>query len=387
MRARTVGLNLVALALVVVPGLQVAYWSLPRAAPGPAAEHVPLQPLALPLGEAPPDIYYIIVDSYGRSDLLRQAFELDNSSFIQRLEQLGFFVADQAQSNYNRTDVSLGSSLNLDYLQVLDDEYQPGNLSRRTLWESIRNNAARYQLEQLGYRTVAFATGFSWSEWTDADMYFSPSPFLSSMTGFETLLIRTTPLRHLEDAGWINLDEIDGQRYRERTELILASMQQVARLDGPKFVFLHIIPPHPPFVYAPDGTPTDPARFLNEDHRYTADSYKQGYRSQVAFITDELLNLVETLLASSARPPVIILQGDHAPWLQTGYRRFLVLNAYYLPGTATEPYPAISPVNTFRLVFNSYFGADYEILPDISYYSPVPDIYAFEEVPPPDLDP
>jgi hypothetical protein len=207
------------------------------------------------------------------------------------------------------------------------------------------------------------------------------------MTGFETLLVRTTPLRHLQDLGWINLDEIDGQRYRERTALILDRLGDVARQPGPKFVFVHIIPPHPPFVYAPDGSPTDPAPFLNADRRYTADSYTQGYRNQAAYITSQLPALLEGILSNSAQPPVIILQGDHAPWLQSGYRKFLVLNAYSLPGHADMLYPAISPVNTFRVVFNTYFGAEYDILPDISYYSPVPNIYEFEQYPNPYLEP
>ena len=29
------------------------------------------------------------------------------------------------------------------------------------------------------------------------------------------MLVRTTPLRHLQDLSWINLDEIDGQRYED----------------------------------------------------------------------------------------------------------------------------------------------------------------------------
>jgi hypothetical protein len=44
-------------------------------------------------------------------------------------------------------------------------------------------------------------------------------------------------------------------------------------------------------------------------------------------------------------------------------------------------YPTITPVNTFRLVFNDYFGGRYELLPDISYFSPVPKLYEFSEVP------
>ena len=74
----------------------------------------------------------------------------------------------------------------------------------------------------------------------------------------------------------------------------------------------------------------------------------------------------------------------HGSNLEMG--KFLILNAYYLPGHSDIAYPTISPVNTFRLIFNTYFGTDYELLPDTSYYSPVPNIYDFEEFPNPCLD-
>lgn len=378
-------LNIVSLGLVIYTIVTIILWSTPRpvSASTPVDDYAPVQTLTVPEGETPPDIYYIIVDSYGRSDLLQRGFDYDNSAFLQHLEEMGFYVADCAQSNYNRTDVSMASSLNLDYLQNLDNDYQPGSSTRRTLWASVGQSTVRADLETAGYKTVAFATGFAWSQIEDADVYYEPSLLWSQMTGFETLLIRTTPLRHFEDLGWINLDEIDGQRYRERTELILGSMEELAHMAGPKFVFIHIIQPHPPFVFAPDGSFTDPAPFLNADERYTYASYTEGYRNQVEYITGQVEIAVETLLAESSTPPIIILQGDHAPWLQTGNDKFLILNAYYLPGHTDSLYPTISPVNSFRLIFDTYFGTDYGLLPDTSYYSPIPNIYEFEEYPNP----
>jgi len=74
------------------------------------------------------------------------------------------------------------------------------------------------------------------------------------------------------------------------------------------------------------------------------------------------------------------LQGDHGPWLQTKEKRLWVLNAYYLPGQDDKLYPTITPVNTFRLLFNSYFGGKYDMLADISYFSPVPKLYEFSAV-------
>jgi hypothetical protein len=59
----------------------------------PADPHAPLQTLHIPSGQKPPDIYYIITDSYGRSDLLKANLKYDNSLFISDLEKMGFYVA------------------------------------------------------------------------------------------------------------------------------------------------------------------------------------------------------------------------------------------------------------------------------------------------------
>ncbi len=74
----------------------------------------------------------------------------------------------------------------------------------------------------------------------------------------------------------------------------------------------------------------------------------------------------------------IVLQSDHG-WPTIGGAHpsasdlksvFRNLNAYYLPGEGGEPlYESITPVNTFRLIFNTYFGGDYDLLDDDSFYS------------------
>ena len=276
--------------------------------------------------------------------------------------------------------------MNLDYLQNLNDKFVPKNEDRTQLWESILHSTVRYELENAGYKTVAFASGFAFTEITTADVYLSPSAVWSPLTEFEILLLRTTPLRHLEDLGLVNLEQIDGQRYRDRTELDLNSMKMLAHMAGPKFVFIHMVIPHPPFVFAPDGSPTDPSLFMDANGIYSQDNYYKGYRNQVAYIDTQMEKAVTALLADSATPPIIIIQGDHAPWLQTGSDQFKILNAYYLPGYNNLLYPTISPVNTFRLIFGTYLGADYPLLEDISYASPVPYVFDFSTVSNPCLD-
>jgi hypothetical protein len=46
------------------------------------------------------------------------------------------------------------------------------------------------------------------------------------------------------------------------------------------------------------------------------------------------------------------------------------LNAYYFPDqNYAALYPAISPVNSFRVIFNQYFGTDLELLEDRNYFA------------------
>jgi hypothetical protein len=372
-------LNIISLALSLYAAGQVIQKSSPAGGQSdqPADLHAPIQVLHIPGGQTPPDIYYIILDSYGRSDLLKANLKYDNTPFISDLEKMGFYVAKCSQSNYPRTDVSLGSSLNLEYLQNLNDKFTPKNVDRTQLWESILHSAVHYELNKAGYKTVAFASGFAFTEMTSADLYLSPSPVWSPLTEFEILLIRTTPLRHLDDAGLVNLTQIDGERYRERTKLVLNDMKMLARMAGPKFVFIHLVIPHPLFVFAPDGSSTNPSLFMDAEGIYSQENYYKGYRNQAAFISTQLVEAMATLLTDSPRLPVIIIQGDHGPWLQTGSDQFKILNAYYLPGHNNLLYPTISPVNTFRLIFDTYLGADYPLLEDISYESPVPNVFNF----------
>ncbi len=374
-------LNVISLGLCIYAIYQVVMETPPPPTTfiRPAAPNAPIQDLQVPAGETLPDIYYVILDSYGRSDLLKQNLAYDNSAFISGLQDLGFYVAPCSQSNYPRTDVSLGSSLNMDYLQNLNDKYTPAAVDRAPLWRSILNSTVAYELKSAGYKTVAFASGFAFTEMLAADEYISPSAVWSPLTEFEVLILRTTPLRHLQDLGVVNLTQLDGLRYRERTLLILESMDRLAAMPGPKFVFIHLVIPHPPFIFGPDGSPTDPAQFLNEDGKYSQKNYYQGYRNQAAYISTEIQKAAAILISESAVPPVIVIQGDHSPWLQTGNDQFKILNAYHLPGHNDLLYPTISPVNTFRLILDTYLGGDYPLLEDKSYLSPVPHVFDFSE--------
>lgn len=363
----TASLNLVALTLLLFPGVALlSYWIAARGVP--ASPPLPAQQLEAENTPSLPDVYYIILDSYTRSDVLKKAYGYDNSSFLKDLERLGFYVADCSYSNYMWTPLSISSTLNMGYLQ--DNPAYTAATNKDIVTEDlIKHSLVRQRLESTGYRTVAFATGFPFNEITDADFYIEPPTSMESSRGFEALLVQISLLRVLQDFGYVQINQTASAEFRDRTLFALDHFDDLARMGGPKFVYIHIIAPHPPFVFGPQGESVDPKDFITTEGQYTDDKYFQGYVDQVEFISREIVRSLQQLLEESPTPPVIILQGDHGPWKQQGENRVSILNAYYLPGHSNALYPGISPVNSFRIVFNQYFHANDPLLDDLSYKS------------------
>jgi hypothetical protein len=346
-------------------------------------------------GQAP-DIYYIILDAYGREDLLKENFDLDVSPTLTQLEDIGFYVADCSQSNYGQTMLSLTSSLNMHYLNDIIEGLTPDETDRSAVEAAIRNNKVQQLLQAAGYETFTFETGFEWSELEGADHYVSPSDNnyedLSSITGiteFEIFLIRTTAARVVLDIPALLPDTLSNAisyPNQERRNLNLYNLRTISNLptgSRPKFVFAHLIIPHMPFVFAANGELVDKKFHVVEpDADNNVPLYKEGYREQLTYLNSRLVPMIEGILSNSKVEPIIILQGDHGPARVTSLERMRILNMYYLPGEDDSMlYPEVSPVNSFRIIFNQYFGTDYPILEDVSRYSTSPKYFDYLSVP------
>ena len=83
------------------------------------------------------------------------------------------------------------------------------------------------------------------------------------------------------------------------------------------------------------------------------------------YIDKRIVPIFKTVISKSKSPPIIILMGDTG--LENLNRRTDLL-AYYLPRNGrAKLYPNISPVNSFRLIFDEYFGVNYPLWPDKTY--------------------
>jgi hypothetical protein len=340
-----------------------------------------------------PDIYYIILDGYGRQDILQELYKYDNSGFIQALENRGFYVADKSNANYMQTLWSLGSSLNMDYLDKFIDQ-NDGRLSMTYATGIINDSQLRRILGEYGYRVVAFESSFE--DLSKADVFITPpeqknlqAQSILPTNEFEGMLIDTTIGKVWLDAYIKNngnapsLFRMPYLKHRNEIIFTLTKLGNVAKLPGKKFVLAHVVSPHPPFVFSRNGDFVYPPRpyAISDGDSYQGgpEEYIRGYAEQIQYINKLTLMAIDEIVANSSEPPIIIIQGDHGPgaYLQWASvektnvtERAGILNAYYFPdGNYEYLYPSISPVNSFRAVLNTYFGTKMNLLPDSHYFS------------------
>lgn len=336
------------------------------------------QPITVKNDQILPDIYYIIPDMFAREDAILEVTDYDNCAFIEQLRQLGFFVADCSRSNYASTQLSIASSLNMNYLPDIQD----GMTDRPMLVTPTSNSLVRKSLEEIGYQTIVFDNGFGLSEIRNAtfNIKFKDKFFLFvPNTPFENLIVSNSILRIFYD---VNLglfstlydrvffpywDHVNTQKK------IFDQLPDIIDYSSPKFVFVHIMMPHPPFLIREDGSIETNSDYYRESlgQPINDDLYRNGYLMQVKYVENRLIETVRQIIAQSNTEPIIIIQGDHGI---SGDTRLSILNAYYLPQEGFQNlYSTITPVNSFRVIFNSEFGTHYDLLPDVSRFSVYPD--------------
>jgi hypothetical protein len=384
-------LNVTSLILIAIPVIQILAFqydsieSLSEAASGERSEIqiniAENQTLQVAESDTLPDIYYIILDMYTREDVLSSKLAFDNSEFVEHLEDLGFYVVPCANSNYTSTVLSLGATLNLDYFQNIV-EIEDKATSPYKFGAIVKENRLVALLEQLGYSVVAFESGFSPTEWDDATYYFELGEnwIFGGMNPFEVIFLKTTMglfLFEFDDvlpAAFQAYYDSAYIQHRDRILLELDGIANATQIPGPKFVFAHILAPHNPFVFGPNG------EFIRRHTPFTlnmdteSDNWEEfvpGYIGQVRFMNMRVEEIVTRILEESESGAIIIIQGDHGiPTINPDDYKSAILNAIYLPEAGRDAlYSNISSVNTFRLILDAYFGTNYGLLEDVSYYS------------------
>jgi hypothetical protein len=391
-------LNVATMLLVAFNVFRVANFASESAAI--AQSIAPPTDVALHAAGAKPDIYYIILDRYANADTLRDLYGFDNEPFLRELEQRGFTVARQAWANYFKTSLSVYSSMNMKHIDPVElHATRPNTFDE--IHQALRDHlAVPAALKSIGYDYVHLG---NWWEPTATNIDADISLRFQESAEFSGALFSTTMLSIISPPIEVEGDADDGETTTRRelarptTLFAFDRLEESAGRAGPTFVFAHILVPHPPYIFAPDGSPVSQSEAREHNER-------ENYVRQLRYANTRVLDAIDTLISGSATDPVIVLQADEGPWppaFSRNQKRFNwleaspeqiqqkygILNAVRLPGVDPADFgftDHTSPVNEFRVVFNAMFDADLPLLPDVTYLSPdYANMYDFVEYPHP----
>jgi hypothetical protein len=346
------------------------------------AERVPVAPA----GARPPDIYHFIFDRYGSAETLSRDYGIERT-IDGFLTERGFHVATESYSNYQKTGQSLASTFHMDYLDDLAENPLLDGGNWHPIFAMLDDHRVGRFLQAQGYTFLQFG---SW--WTGT--YRSAVADENHPHGFSEfgmLYLRRTILRPLFHAlpdtpltMRLDWDNAQCQRVARQVEQVKA----IGVRDDPVYVFVHVLVPHGPYVFAPDG------RCLTQQEAATRGD-RQGYIDQIAYADRIIEDVVTTLQERDGPAPVILIQADEGPFPLENNRtpwqeassgdlrvKLGILNAIYFPnGDYGLLRNDITPVNSYRVLFNTVFGTDLPILPDRIFAFPDDwTLYEFHDV-------
>jgi hypothetical protein len=342
---------------------------------------------AAPATNSPlPDIYYIILDRYPSAAVLKEFYDFDNSEFVDYLARRGFYVASQSHANYLCTAQSLASSLNMKHITYLGKEVGEKTDNYIPTYAMLQDNQIWQFLKSKGYKYIHFG-----SEWyptsnnKNADINFN----VFGASDFSMLVYKTTMLYPI--TRLLGIIDPYAQKYK-RVHYQFDKLSLLPSIKEPTFVFAHFLVPHEPYVFDEKGN------YLTREES-SRRSDRENFVTQIVFINKKVKALISKLQSDSDPQPIIVVQSDEGPYPQNrkitfnGFdwesasntqirEKMGILNAYYLPDVNQNGlYPSITPVNSFRIIFNLYFGTELKLLPDESYvFSDTRHIYKFINV-------
>lgn len=315
---------------------------------------------------AKPDIYLIVADEYANNKLLKGSLGFDNSNYENALSKRGFHVIQNSKSNYNSTPFSIASLLNMNFIDSLGDSFNDKSLNAS--FNQINNNVVTTWLKQQGYAIKNYSA---------FPLDNIPNPVTSTFFYSGTLLftMHTFIGRFNSDIRWnfITRFKIKSEIKRfvqsklDINQKVIDNTIKEAQQknSSPRFVYLHLMIPHFPYLTDSTGTPDYETSSLT-----TQRFDKEKYLSYLQYGNRIFLNLIDEIQAASPKS-IIIFMGDHGFRFIEGNpnNHFMNFNSVYLPEKNYQQfYDSISMVNQFRVLFNTSFNQRLPLLNDSTIF-------------------
>ena len=339
-------------------------------------ESLPLNPTKSVL----PNIYFILLDAYARDDVLLSRYGAINP-LNDELRAMGFFVVDGAYSNYPQTAVSVASTLNLDYASELLDIEDPNKaVYRLTIKRLIEGNRTTHALRQAGYHIATYPSEYSLAHLTDYDVSYAPFLYF---TEYEYLLSNNTAL--LPASQMLGMPKSRLQHAIRRRHIQWVFDHLGAAEEQPTFTYVHIVAPHPPFVFEPDGSyrPSEQKFTFADGSAWmvtrgsSTEDYAAGYLAQLEYVNRELIPVLSRLIEEDPQAAIFLL-SDHGPGKGLDWssqketdllERLAIELAVRLPGEQYSSFDeSMTSVNAFRAFLNEALGINLPPLSNRSYY-------------------
>jgi hypothetical protein len=332
------------------------------------------------------DYYVIVLDSYARSDKLRDIYKYDNSDFLGKLRNDDFFIANKSLSNYELTMFSLSSFFNMEYVNNLGSpSYTP---MYSLLWSKkmISGGAFFRLMEDSGYKFLTINTGCQFTHIDNSDIVYSPyyenirfTDIISypHITNIEYAIFSHTMLTlyfkyhsEFENKGQRRVDIRNG----------LKALRDTIAIKDKKIVFAHFLCPHPPFVFDRNGNDVDSVDTSVNINASTSvitplntgtDINIAAYADQARFISNEIGSIVDELISVNPKCNIIIV-SDHGGRSLVDFGdieksdlgdAFSNLIAIRLPGVKIDSsYDDLTLVNVFRMIFREKYNEDIPLI-------------------------
>jgi len=266
----------------------------------------------------------------------------------------------------------------MNYINYLSEIKGINSTDIKELVEISRNNEVIKNFKSLGYTTYAIEAGTKYTaKMKNIDFRLCATKNVSE---FGTMLIRTTILNPVQGHLFSN----------EHREKILCGFSELIKMadnnESPKFVLAHLMIPHRPDVFGPNGEPVFSRLLVLED--VVNNWNPELYLGQLKF-TNLKLKEVISKLTDTNDPPIIIIQSDHGmrggdvktKEYESLLNHFNNFKAYYFPEVGQNiEFETTTAVNSFRVLFNLYFDYDYDLLEDKIYFSSYKKPYEFRDL-------
>lgn len=327
---------------------------------------------SLPDGQWP-SMYLVLLDGYPATETLADTFGFDNSPFEDALMDRGFGVAEAPSSNYNRTLLTLVSMMYGQPIEDIDALAPPRDgfsAQTRQLTAALNDAPIPRMLRDAGYETRWIASSYGEAVMTNSDQVVSGG----AMTLFEEQLVRYSAV------GRSLLGLVPGVIAQQHRTSVQDSLEGLAGAgtasNDPQLVLAHVFSPHPPFVFAADGSSRPLLRCYPQACGMTTpeagrvgidlETYGDGLIGQVEWLNGRLLDAVDAIVEADPNA-VIVLFSDHGARFDEGptaehFQTFLAARTPGQDGLLTDG--PITLVNVMPMLLDRYLGADLPMADD-----------------------